>query len=320
MQERLERLPDPLRSEGPGEYVAALEQFEAETATNREETLKSAKDQLDQAQKELNEQLDEAEPHAPAKVQKVRREADARFEALRRVLTGEPPPEDAPPSGDGPPKPQAPGALAALREAKKEPDPTTVQMLEDGDVQSLEMYRGSAHYRPPARLLDPEAQQRARSSALELRAAGKSFAELDWTRYDLSALDLQDAECRRTLLEEQTYEDGPLASRHVRCGARSRRRSERPGSTERCSKARTWARPWWMARASREPTCARPSSLAASSCPSRSEEPTSRGWTGSKRSSVRWISRGRRRGDVLPLQGQHRHPQEESGDRAAGSE
>jgi uncharacterized protein YjbI with pentapeptide repeats len=215
LQERLERLPDPADPGDLAEYTAALDQLDAESEKQHEEMLKSVQEQLDKAEARLNEQLDEAEPVAMGKVQETRREAKAGLDRMRRMLEGKPPPEDASPSGEGPPKPRAPEmlekTLEAYRLAERDPDPKVIELIQGADAKLLEMYRGSAHYAPAARLLDDDALDRARRTVLELRAAGTSLAELDWTRYDLSALDLRGADCRKILLEGADLSNANLA-------------------------------------------------------------------------------------------------------------
>jgi uncharacterized protein YjbI with pentapeptide repeats len=201
LQERLERLPDAADPKDVAEYIAALEQFDAESEKKTEDTLKAVKEQVEAAKKKANEQFDKSEPKVPDKVPEARRKTNEGFDNLLRMLEFKPPPEGAPPTGDGPPKPVAPKAIEALRAGKQEPDPKIVATVHDADAKMLDMYRKSAHHRPAARLLDPEALERGRRTVMELRAAGRSFAELDWTRYNLSALDLQGADCRQLLAE-----------------------------------------------------------------------------------------------------------------------
>jgi uncharacterized protein YjbI with pentapeptide repeats len=200
--ERLERLPNPADPKDLAEYLAALDQLDAwsdeqsEADEQSEPMQASAMEQIDEAEKKLHAQLDRMEAVPPPKIEEMRRESAAKLEDLRRAVKGEPPLE-----GEGPPKPMLPELLEAFRRANKEPDPKLVRMLESADPKAMEMYRSSAHYSPPARPLDAAARARARRAVMELRAAGKSFAELDWTRYELSELDLGGADCRKTLLE-----------------------------------------------------------------------------------------------------------------------
>jgi len=199
--QRLERMPDPADPKDMAEYVAALDAFEAESQKRQEEMERSAREQLDRAMQKLNGQLDAVERHAPEKVRQAREEMKPKLDAVRRMLSGEPPPEDAPPTGDGPPKPQSGKIIDKLKQARQEPDPKLVQMLQDADVKMLEQYRGSAHYAPPARLLDEEGRRGVRRALLDRRSAGESLAELDFTRADLSGLNLVQADLRRALME-----------------------------------------------------------------------------------------------------------------------
>jgi uncharacterized protein YjbI with pentapeptide repeats len=199
--ERLERLPDIADPKDLAEYAAALDQFDGWAEAQRTQTRQSAVEQVDQARRRLDEQLDRVDPRAAERAESARREATEKLDALRRTLKGEALPEGAPPTGQGPPKPLLPKVLEMHGQANLEPDPKLVQLLERAQGKAAEMYRRSAHYGAPARLLDEDARARARSTVASLRAAGGGFAELDWTRYDLSELDLQDANCRKTLLE-----------------------------------------------------------------------------------------------------------------------
>lgn len=199
--ERLERLPDPADPKDLAEYVAALDAFEAQSGPKTEEMLRSAKEDLERTTRTLNEQLDRAEPRAPEEIRRAREQLNAKLEPLRRMLSGEPPPEDAPPTGDGPPKPQLPELTELLRQAKTAPDPQLLQMLQEADVKAMESYRESAHYAPAARLLDEPARQGLRRALLDRRSAGESLAELEFTRADLSGLNLQGADLRRALME-----------------------------------------------------------------------------------------------------------------------
>ena len=184
--------------------------------------------------------------------------------------------------------------LELFQRFKIEPDAKAVRMLEIADPKALEMYRASAHNLPPARLLEADAQERARRTVLELLAGGKGFAELDWTRYDLSGLDLRDADCRKTLLEGADLTKANLARAdlsgavlaHGADEGNALRRREAGGHEPRGHRG-------GGGQASTEPTCARQSSLEASSGPSRSRAPTSPGWTGFWLTSARLISRRR---------------------------
>jgi uncharacterized protein YjbI with pentapeptide repeats len=200
-EERLERLPDPADPKDLAEYVAALEAFEDYAEREREEALQDADKQLDDAQRTLTEEMATLGPNAPPEAKQRVEEASQRIEQARRALAGEPPAEDALPTGDGPPTPQTPQMLQMFREAEIEPDPPVVEKLQQADATALESYRSSVHYMPPARRLDRDARDRARRVVSELRAAGESFAERNWTRYDLSALDLSKADLCKTLLE-----------------------------------------------------------------------------------------------------------------------
>ncbi len=101
----------------------------------------------------------------------------------------------------GPPPPEAPRMIAAIREAEHEPDPAEVKALEEGDALALESYREMAHLRAPARVPGDGARRALRERAVNLQREGKSFAELDLTRGDLSDFDVRRADFRRALLE-----------------------------------------------------------------------------------------------------------------------
>ncbi|HEY3818502.1 MAG TPA: DUF2169 domain-containing protein [Polyangiaceae bacterium] len=114
------------------------------------------------------------------------------------------PPPKPPKVGVGPPKPKAAQLEETLRVASIEPDADILKKLETfrrTDAEALQSYRASAHLRHPARELDPAERARAREVMRELRSSGASFAGLDWTRYDLSAYNLQNGNFRGTLLE-----------------------------------------------------------------------------------------------------------------------
>jgi uncharacterized protein YjbI with pentapeptide repeats len=200
-EERLERLPDPADPKDLTEYVAALEAFEEYAERQREEALQDAGKQLDDAQRTLNEELATLGPSATPEAKQKIEDAGQKIVQARRALAEEPPADDAPPTGEGPPTPQTPQMLQMFREAEIEPDPSLVEKLQQADALALAGYRSSAHYMPPARLLDREARELARRVVSELRAAGESLAERNWTRYDLSALDLRKANLRKALLE-----------------------------------------------------------------------------------------------------------------------
>ncbi len=119
--------------------------------------------------------------------------------------TPEPTPDPEPPRvGRGPPKPRAPQLLETLRVASIEPDADIEKKLDElrgADAEALQSYRESAHFHPPARVLDEPERARAREVMRALRSSGESFARLDWTRHDLSAYNLQNGDFRETLLE-----------------------------------------------------------------------------------------------------------------------
>ncbi|MGD0526001.1 MAG: DUF2169 domain-containing protein [Polyangiaceae bacterium] len=203
LEERLERLPDPADPEDLSEYAAALEQFEEYADQQREGALQGAEKELAEAEKVLTSELAEMEKLGSTTAEAARKLRDGivKIEQARRTVRGEPPVDDAAPIGEGPPAPQTPRMLELFREAAIEPDPGHVKKLQQADQVALETYRGSAHYMPPARLLDADARARTRHALLELRAEGHRLAERDFTRSDLSGLDLQHAELRRALLE-----------------------------------------------------------------------------------------------------------------------
>jgi uncharacterized protein YjbI with pentapeptide repeats len=171
LEQRLERLPDPTDPKDLAEYAGALEVLEA-----------YAENKIDEARQTADKLLDEARQEGLSLPEAATQEGESA-------------------TGTGPPTPQTPQTLELFRQAGMEPDPSLVKKLQQTDAMELATYRESAHYMPPARRLDGDARDRARHAVTELRAQGQSFAARDWTRFDLSALDLDKADLRQTLLE-----------------------------------------------------------------------------------------------------------------------
>jgi uncharacterized protein YjbI with pentapeptide repeats len=213
---RLEQLPDPNDPDDMAAFAKAMDELRVQGEQQREKAVQRAKDQLDKMERDIVEEKGGA-PTSP-EAEQARREALGKIDAARRAFSGKPPAEDAPSTGEGPPKSRMPAMLAGFRDAGVEPDPTLLEKIIQLDRRALDTYRSSAHHGPAARSLDREARERARRSVIDLRAAGKSFAERDWTRYDLSSLDLRAADLQKTLLEGADLTQTNLAEANLAGG------------------------------------------------------------------------------------------------------